>query len=83
MRTRAEWTERILADLATAWKHVEEKEGAVTDVTEAWGMATRSCELILSGEAETLGHGMAHVVLMLTWIRETAIAHAEKKAAAS
>lgn len=83
MRTRAEWTEKILADLAKAWKHVEEKEGPVTDVNEAWGMGVRSCEMIVSGEAETLGEGMAHVVLMLTWIRETAIARDEKKAAAS
>lgn len=82
MRTRAEWTAQILADVAGLWAHMDEKQ-PIESAIHARKMLEASAALLLEGELTRLGEAMAHVALALTMVRETCLENDQKKAQAS
>lgn len=82
MRTREEWTQKILEDLEAGWKHAD-AINAIPTAIEARGMVEKSCAMILTGEMTTLGEAIAHCVLTLIMVRETAMADEQERAEAS
>ena len=82
MRTRAEWTQQILADMAGLWAHMDEKQ-PIESALHARKMLETSAALLLEGELTTIGEAMAHVALALTMVRETCLENDQRRAEAS
>jgi hypothetical protein len=74
VKTRAERTEAILADLRDLWQHMD-REHPIVSAGDAAGMARAGMQLLLGGQPgeHNLGDAMAQAVLLLTMVRETIV----------
>lgn len=84
MRTRGEWTDKILADLRMFWEHMDEQDCSPVSAPHARGMVEAGCRIILEkGDDLVLSDALSQAVLLLTLVRETAMEQEQREAVAS
>lgn len=72
MKTRAEWTEKVLVDLAALWRHMDETDSAPKSGSHARGMVDAGCRILLeAGNDLVLSDALAQATLLLCLVRET------------
>ena len=79
MRTRAEWTKQILADVADLWRHMDDSPVAPSSAGHASSMVKAGCrEILEKGDQLVLSDALAQAALLLTMVREACIEHYAK-----
>jgi hypothetical protein len=77
--TREEWTRHLLAEVEALWTHMDEVEPL--SARQASNVATTSARWLAERQLRDVGDLITHAVAVLTFARENALAHEEKRKA--